>query len=157
MAWFGAHLSGGLSTAVGSYWRAADMTERDGRKTPSFTFGGYFDLHFYLMPTLALVTGVGAIGKGITVVARQGDEVVRDTITYVSLPVGVKYLLGGFQLGAALGLNIGLVGVSRIKTDDDTIVKTWKKEDWAYYRRVNLAAKLLRSKSSVEITAFIAP
>ncbi len=142
LAWFGAHLGGGATWAAGDVWKE-DVSDHYGAdRTASIAFGGWFDFHYYLRPNVALVTGLGLLNRGSKKQSATDNVQVQYLVLYMELPLGVKWTIWRMQLGAALALDIGVIGRTREVAVAGAPSKTTWRDEWAMHRRINLAAKL---------------
>jgi hypothetical protein len=117
--------------------------DRDDR-TPLYSPGGYFYFDYYLLSIMAIEGGFGFLSKGIRF--SDGDDVHKQRIVYMEIPVMVKVDIQHFQFGGGIALFVGLAGKTKNKGTvgnrkySDT--SRWEDQDWDRVHRVNVGPRL---------------
>lgn len=139
----GVHLDLGMANTVGDLDRLLNSPlALEEEATPRFAMGFGVSGQYFLTPIFALEVGLGFVGKGFQV--QPGSNFVcTQKWTYLEIPLGVLLELKGFQVGAALALNIALSGRTKAQIRNTTTEEKWNSNEWDHYMRFNLAPKFM--------------
>lgn len=158
----GGRLSSGFAMVAGQGyedWMSDiffDLSRSD--RTAKYAVGGdaYFD--FYFRPMFAVEAGFGFVAGGIRF--RQDDDILKEAVTYMEIPVCFKVDYKHFQGSAGLVLFVALSGTTTVKdTDAGSETKTkWNNSDrWQYVHRANFGPKLSFSYAVPVGPVFVVP